>query len=860
MKKLYLAALLATFGGTALSQGFIIPTSYRGAFAPEPETPWTANWTNWDPQNTNYPAATVNVTANITNNTTWTAGNTYLLQGQIYVKNGATLTIEPGTVVLGDKNTTGSGLFITQGAKLNASGTEANPIVFTSNQPAGQRALGDWGGVILLGRSHNNNPGGIANIEGIAPTADTQFGGGTSPDLADNSGSLQYVRIEFGGYVYQPNKEINGLTLGAVGSGTTIDHVQVSFANDDAFEFFGGTVNCRYLVSYRNLDDDFDTDNGYSGIVQFGLVVRDPNLADNPSVSTSEGFESDNNPAGDASTPQTTGIFTNITLVGPLRGNTASSVAAGYRRGARLRRNSALKIYNSVFMDFNRGIHIDGTAAEANAAAGTDANVAAALKFKNNIMAGFITNMATEVNGTSTFDAKSWFGANNNDSIASSASILVNPYGNSNDYVSADFRPMAGSLALSDADFTDAALVDFVLSAPVVANAAVSYCIDATATALQATATSTNVIKWYDAATGGNEIVNPTPSTTAAGTFNFYATQANAFGWEGPRTLVVVTVNSNPAAPVVTASGSTSFCTGSTVTLYSDQATGNMWSTSETTQDIVVGTSGTYSLVYTDGNGCQATSNAVSVTVSSAPTPTIQSSGSDLICEGSNVTLSSSTADSYLWSSGETTQSITVSAAGIYSVTTTNANSCDGVGQSNTITITVNPQPVADASFVYTSDNTISFTNTSTSALTYSWDFGDFSSSTATNPVHSFADFSVYTVTLTAFNGVCSDVQTFIIDKLSVEEMTEAAKVNVIVYPNPMTEAGIVNLSLPTAAQVQIHIVDMQGKTVQTEAVQNLDAGTHQIPVSVSVLQSGMYFLLVQTETASKQIKFQINK
>ena len=177
MKKIYLSGLFASLSALALSQSFFVPTSYRGAFAPAPEAMWTDTWTNWDPQNTNYGTSNVTVTTNITTNTTWTANNVYLLQGQIYVKNGATLTIEPGTVVMGDKSVPGSGLFITQGSNLVAQGTVSQPIVFTSNQPAGARAAGDWGGIILLGAASNNQSGGIANIEGCAPTTDTQFGG-----------------------------------------------------------------------------------------------------------------------------------------------------------------------------------------------------------------------------------------------------------------------------------------------------------------------------------------------------------------------------------------------------------------------------------------------------------------------------------------------------------------------------------------------------------------------------------------------------------------------------------------------------------------------------------------------------------
>jgi hypothetical protein len=190
MKKIYktLAALLVAATGIAQS-GFFTATTYRGAF--EPGVPmWTDNWVEWDPQNHAYPAPTVTVNTNITSNTTWTSNNTYLIQGLIYVQNGATLTIQAGTTVLGDKATPNSSLIITQGSKLDAQGTETNPIVFTSNQAAGSRNIGDWGGIILLGKATMNTPGDTSNIEGIAATADTRFGGGATPDDNDNSGTL----------------------------------------------------------------------------------------------------------------------------------------------------------------------------------------------------------------------------------------------------------------------------------------------------------------------------------------------------------------------------------------------------------------------------------------------------------------------------------------------------------------------------------------------------------------------------------------------------------------------------------------------------------------------------------------------
>lgn len=454
MKKTILTAvaIAATLKIGIAQTPFFQPTTYRGAFAPAPTPMWTDTWCEWDPQNKVYPAPTMTVTSNITTNTTWSTGQVILLSGQIFVKNNAVLTIQPGVIIRGDKSVAGAGLFITRGAKIIAQGTLNQPIVFTSDQAPGQRNIGDWGGVIILGNASTNDAGGTNYIEGLAPSPDTQYGGGSSPNDNDSSGILKYVRIEFGGYAYQPNKEINGLTLGAVGRKTVIDYVQVSFANDDAFEWFGGTVNCKHLVSYRNLDDDFDTDNGFRGFVQFALAVRDPNIADNPSVSTSEGFESDNDPTGSTNTPKTSGIFSNVTIIGPYRGSTSNIIASGFRRGARIRRNSELKIFNSIFMDHPRGIHIDGTACENNATNGL-------LKFKYNIVAGNQTGKVTEVNAGSTFNAPAWFASNNNDSLVSTSGILVNPY----DYINPDYRPVSTGIAASGADFSDPTLSGLVL-------------------------------------------------------------------------------------------------------------------------------------------------------------------------------------------------------------------------------------------------------------------------------------------------------------------------------------------------------------------------------------------------------------
>jgi len=445
MKRFLLSAVTALTLGSSFAQStFFDKTCYRGAFAPSPSPMWTNTWAEWDPQNKTYGAATATVSSDINTNTTWSTGQVILLTAPIYVTGNSILTIQPGVTILG-KKTTGAALIITQGSKIFANGTAAQPIVFTSDQAVGLRGLGDWGGIIVLGKASNNNSGGTNNIEGLPISNNTLYGGGSSPDDNDNSGSLQYVRIEYCGVQYAPNQEINGLTFGAVGRGTTVDYIQVSYCNDDAFEWFGGSVNAKHLISYRNLDDDFDTDNGFSGKIQYGLAVRDPQFADNPSVSTSEFFESDNDAAGTAAVPQTTSAIFNMTCIGPLRGVLTATYASGNRSRARIRRNSALRIYNSILIDqATRGMFIDGSASETNALNNN-------LKFKNNIVAGY-GQRATESGTFGIITPNVFIIANANDTLKLSSGILTTPY----NYTSPDYRPSVGSIALSNASFTDA--------------------------------------------------------------------------------------------------------------------------------------------------------------------------------------------------------------------------------------------------------------------------------------------------------------------------------------------------------------------------------------------------------------------
>jgi len=264
------------------------------------------------------------ISQNITTNTVWTNNKEYLLQGFIKVTDGATLTIEPGTVIKGDFNTLGSSLFILRGSRIQAIGNAAQPIVFTSSQPAGQRLAGDWGGLIIVGRGIINR-GSPVILEGTGTsTANPQvdYSGGT--DNTDDSGILRYVRIEFAGFGSAPNVELNSLTLAAVGSTTQIDHVQAMHGLDDSFEWFGGAVDTRYLVSYNAGDDHFDASEGHQGRHQFliGLqntrvVPRPPGIvATDPQGIENDGCEGANCLNGQNSLPLTQPMFANFTLVG----------------------------------------------------------------------------------------------------------------------------------------------------------------------------------------------------------------------------------------------------------------------------------------------------------------------------------------------------------------------------------------------------------------------------------------------------------------------------------------------------------------------------------------------------------------
>ena len=834
MKKIYLSFITIALASALNAQdAFWTVTNYRGAFPitdGTTATDWTAGWSNFDPQTTAYPATVTTVSANILTNTTWSG--VIRLENKIYVKNNATLTILPGTIIRGDKLTQAT-LIVTRGAKINANGTASNPVVFTSNEAAGTRLPGDWGGLVILGLAKNNQPGGVANIEGIVPTTDTQFGGNFDND---NSGSLTYVRIEFAGIALEPNKEINGLTCGSVGSATVIDYVQVTSSGDDSFEWFGGTVNCKHLIAYRGLDDDFDTDYGYRGKIQFGLSIRDKDLSDAPGDSNC--FESDNDAAGSTAQPKTRPIFSNMTLVGPKgNGTIALPVGEKFEKAFRLRRNTSTSCLNSLVTGWEKGLSIESSTTAANVTGDS-------LMFASNTMTNFTngTNVITSAGISGAFYA-GFFGVDGNDSTNTLSQVnwvnLFTALG-----TTPDARLNTGSVAGTTASFTNPKF--FSIAAPSVTNTA-TYCQNALASAITGTSLPGNTLYYYTTAVGGLGSITPIiPSTTTPGVYTYYISQKNAAGDESPRAMVTVTVNALPATPTISASGSTTFCTGGSVDLTSSSTTGNLWSNNATASTITVSNSGSFSVTVTDGNSCSATSTSINVNVSSAPIPTITAT-STTACSGDTVILSSSTADSYVWSTGQTTQSIalTASSANI-TVTTVNVNACNGVGMSQPTSVTFTATPTAAGSFT-TSGNVATFANTSTGAGSYSWDFGDFSNSSASAPTHAYAANGAYTVTLTAINGNCTSTTSFTVN-ISVS-LDELQGITLNLFPNPANQE--VNIALNGAALESVVIVDQFGRTVKVSNVSN---------INVSDLATGVYQVILYTDKGNITRRLVVSK
>lgn len=295
---------------------------------------------------------TLVLSGEITSNTTLDPSNTYVLKGRVFVKNNVTLTIAAGTTITVDpaENMEDKGaLIVTRGSKIVVNGNVESPVVFTSG--AANPAPGDWLGLIVLGKAATNGIGGVMHITGMQETPDTEFGG---IDDEDSSGSLKFLRLEYTGAINPANEEewaidyASGLMLGGVGSGTALENVMVKHSKDDGFQFVGGTVNGRYLISYDNGDDNFDFDRGYTGRLQFIISYR-------PSASKvgirANGVESLNDKDATEVLPYTHPVISNMSIIGPAE----AQAEADQSQGVYIRKNTRFTIQNSIIAGYTYG-------------------------------------------------------------------------------------------------------------------------------------------------------------------------------------------------------------------------------------------------------------------------------------------------------------------------------------------------------------------------------------------------------------------------------------------------------------------------------------------------------------------------
>ena len=471
MKKLILI-LVAALGFVSSSEAqFFEKVNYIGALESSSSKDWTKGWTQWDPKNAPYgnvsdtntlssPLGEVNITATLTLD----PAKVYLLRSLIVVRSGGKLVIPAGTVIRGLANQQSTPkqyatIVVERGGYIQIDGTSTNPVVITSAKPIGSRDRGDWGGIVLCGKAVNNQ-GPDVQMEGfnnISLNNTLAKHGGINDD--DNSGSINNLRIEFGGLAFEPNKEINAITFGSVGRNTIVNNIQVSFSGDDSYEWFGGTVNCKHIIAFKGTDDDFDTDFGYRGAVQFGIAFKDTSYFDlswnATGGSSSETFESDNDASGSGRLPLTSAVFSNMTCVGPVpAGMTWSQLSVtqkgAFRRGARIRRNSRLSIVNSIFMGYRNFVMFDGDSVLVNS--GVKSNKVSDKNdlFRNNYIYGVKasapvgatnTGLAEISTGGNVNVLDSWIRKTINSNTIDTSRFVPGFLVNTNNFTAPDFRP-----------------------------------------------------------------------------------------------------------------------------------------------------------------------------------------------------------------------------------------------------------------------------------------------------------------------------------------------------------------------------------------------------------------------------------
>ena len=373
---------------------------------------------------------------NIDEDMTLTSDTVWTLDDIVHVNDGATLTIEPCTRIEGEKTPVGA-LVIARGGQLMAEGTRDEPILFTSKSAVGGRMAGDWGGIILLGRAPNFE-GDNVTMEGLEEAPENQYGGS---DSGDSSGTLRYIRIEYGGFELSPDNEINGLTLGSVGSGTTIDHIMVTNTLDDGYEWFGGTVNADHLISNNAGDDMFDMDQGFQGHLQFLFGRQVVPLSSNPN-----GFECDS--SIDGATPVSRPTVSNVTLCG--LGSVATS---GEIIGAVFRERLEGNYSNLIITGFERGVD---TRDDFGTVADPHVEVTGSIFFDN-----FVNNIAPDETGDADndngFDEVAWITDSSRHNSEDDPGFSCGPSGTPEPYPSSRIDGVTpGSGLDASADYTGA--------------------------------------------------------------------------------------------------------------------------------------------------------------------------------------------------------------------------------------------------------------------------------------------------------------------------------------------------------------------------------------------------------------------
>jgi hypothetical protein len=485
MKKIGLLFTAAAGFAMSASAQFIEQVGFVGALENDAKQDWTKGWANWNPKTTVYGVATDSTTLNdasgkkvLSGTVTLNASTVYLLKSFCVVPSGAKLVVPAGTIIRGMADANASPklyatIIVERGGMIELNGTSSSPVILTSNKAVGSRERGDWGGLVLSGKAVNNQ-GVDVQLEGFSNVAfDNTLGKHGGTDDGDNSGTITYTRVEFAGYAFEPNKEINGVTFGSVGNKTVVNGMQVSYSGDDAYEWFGGTVNAKHLIAFKTTDDDFDTDFGYRGAVQFGIAYRDSSYYDlswnAPSgSSTSETFESDNDASGSGLKPYTAPLFSNITCIGPIGegqkySNLGKTAQSAFRRGARIRRNSRLSIINSIFTGYRNFVMFDGDSVLVAAGVKPNGTVTGTSNlFRNNYIVNTASAAATGVTNTGLAEVDSkntpagldaWIrlAANGNsidDVTNGKGNVLVDIQNN-------DFRIIAGKATSTMANFNN---------------------------------------------------------------------------------------------------------------------------------------------------------------------------------------------------------------------------------------------------------------------------------------------------------------------------------------------------------------------------------------------------------------------